>query len=255
MTTMRARAYNKFAGSIDALGGVPSNAIAHKAIIYVLDKRNIKRLKTSIDNVQYEVGGIGQIGPAYIFVKDRNINTLEKATGKKFAVLEYDKAQIAMVKRVGATPVLSDVSDFVSRFNKGQVEMVGAPAYAFKPLEMDKGLGANGALFNFPVLNVTADLIFNTEKFPSNLGVQSRDWFIKQLPRQFAMVKRLEEGIPAKYRMQLSKEEKEKYQKLLRDGRIELTKQGIYDASMMTVLKKARCTVERTNFECSLGGE
>jgi len=30
---------------------------------------------------------------------------------------------------------------------------------------------------------------------------------------------------------------------------------GIYDASMMTVLKKARCTVERTNFECSLGGE
>ena len=87
------------------------------------------------------------------------------------------------------------------------------------------------------------------------MGVQSRDWFIKQLPRQFAMVKRLEEGIPAKYRMQLSKEEKEKYQKLLRDGRIELTKQGIYDASMMTVLKKARCTVERTNFECSLGGE
>ena len=188
-------------------------------------------------------------------MKDRNINTIEKATGKKFAVLEYDKAQIAMVKRVGATPVLSDVSDFVSKFNKGQVDMVGAPAYAFKPLEMDKGLGANGALFNFPVLNVTADLIFNTEKFPSNLGVQSRDWFIKQLPRQFAMVKRLEEGIPAKYRMQLSKEEKEKYQKLLRDGRIELTKQGIYDASMMTVLKKARCTVERTNFECSLGGE
>ena len=50
-------------------------------------------------------------------MKDRNINTIEKATGKKFAVLEYDKAQIAMVKRVGATPVLSDVSDFVSKFN------------------------------------------------------------------------------------------------------------------------------------------
>ena len=44
MTTMRSRTYNKFAGSVDALGGVPSNAIAQKAIIYVLDKRNIKRL-------------------------------------------------------------------------------------------------------------------------------------------------------------------------------------------------------------------
>ena len=69
------------------------------------------------------------------------------------------------------------------------------------------------------------------------------------------MVKRLEEGIPAKYRIDLSKEEREKYQKLLRDGRIELTKQGIYDASMMSVLKRARCSVDRTNFECSLGGE
>ncbi|MDI9722305.1 hypothetical protein QM294_16275, partial [Acinetobacter junii] len=26
-------------------------------------------------------------------------------------------------------------------------------------------------------------------------------------------------------------------------------------STMMSVLKRARCTVERTNFECSLGGE
>ena len=50
-------------------------------------------------------------------------------------------------------------------------------------------------------------------------------------------------------------EDKEKYQRLLREGRIDLTKQGVYDPGMMRVLKKARCTVERTNFECSLGGE
>ena len=43
MTTMRARQFNKFAGSIDALGGVPNNAIALKAITFVLDKRNAKR--------------------------------------------------------------------------------------------------------------------------------------------------------------------------------------------------------------------
>ena len=212
-------------------------------------------VKTNIDGVDYEVGGIGQIGPAYIFVKDKRINTIEKGVGKRFAVLEYDKAQIAMVKRVGAIPVPSDVSDFVAKFNKGQADMVGAPAYAYKPLEIEKGLGQTGAMVDFPVLNVTADLIFNTAKFPMGFGERSRTWFIKQLPRQFAMVKRLEDGIPAKYRIDLSKEEREKYQKLLRDGRIELTKQGIYDASMMSVLKRARCSVDRTNFECSLGGE
>ena len=255
MTTMRARAYNKFAGSIDALGGVPSNAIAQKAIIYVLDKRNTKRLKSTVDGVEYEVGGIGQIGPAYIFVRDKAINNIEKAVGKKFAVLDYDKAQIAMVKRVGATPVLSDVSDFVSKFNRGLVDMVGAPAYAFKPLEMQKGLGTRGAMFDFPVLNVTADLIFNQEKFPATFGEQSRSWFVKQLPKQFAMVKRLEADIPTQYRMSLSKDDQIKYQKLLREGRLELTKQGVYDATMMSVLKRARCSVDRTNFECSIGGE
>lgn len=255
ITTMRARQYNKFAGSIDALGGVPTNAIALKAITFVLDKRNVKRLKTKIDNEEIEIGGIGQIGPAYIFVNDRAINTIEKGKGKKFAVLAYDKAQIAMVERVGAIPVPSDISNFIKKFNTGEVPMVGAPAYAFKPLEMEKGLGSKGALINFPVLNVTADLVFRTQKFPATFGNDSRTWFIKQLPRQFSMVKRLEEGIPAKYRLNLSKVDTEKYQKLLRDGRMDLTRQGIYDPTMMSVLKRARCTVDRTNFECSLAGE
>ena len=47
MTSMRARNYNKFAGSIDAIGGVTSNAIAQKAISYVLDKRNKHRMVTT----------------------------------------------------------------------------------------------------------------------------------------------------------------------------------------------------------------
>ena len=55
--------------------------------------------------------------------------------------------------------------------------------------------------------------------------------------------------------MNLSAEDKTKYQKMLRDGRMTLTRQVVYDASMMNVLKRARCTVERTNFECSLSGE
>ena len=255
ITTMRARQYNKFSGSIDALGGVPSNAIALKAITFVLDKRNHKRLRTTIDGEEMEIGGIGQIGPAYIFVNDRAINTIEKGRGKKFAVLAYDKAQIAMVERVGAIPVPSDISNFIRKFNTGEVPMVGAPAYAFKPLEMEKGLGSKGAIFNFPVLNVTADLVFRSNQFPTTFGDSSRAWFVKQLPRQFNMVKRLEEGIPAKYRLQLDKAEIERYQKLLRDGRMELTKQGVYDPTMMSVLKRARCTVDRTNFECSLAGE
>ncbi len=255
MTSMRARTYNKFAGSIDALGGVPSNKIAQKAVEYVLDPRNTKRMTTTLQGDSYEVAGIGLIGSAYIFVKDRSLNTIEKAQGKKFAILHYDRAQRVMVERVGAVPVMSDISNFIKKFNTGEVDVVAAPAYAYKPLEIEKGLGSKGAMLNFPVVNVTADLIVRPERFPAQFGEQSRQWFLQKIPQSFAMVQRLEAAIPSKIKIQLSKEDKEKYQRLLREGRIDLTKQGVYDPGMMRVLKKARCTVERTNFECSLGGE
>jgi len=151
--------------------------------------------------------------------------------------------------------VISDVSNFVAKFNNGQVDMVGAPAYAYKPLEIYKGLGNNGAMFNFPVLHVTSDFVIRPEKFPAGFGQKSRDWFIKNLPKSMGMISRLEAGIPSKYKMNLSAEDKTKYQKMLRDGRMDMTKRGIYDASMMSVLKRARCSVDKANFECSIAGE
>lgn len=255
MTSMRAREYNRFGGSIDALGGVTSNDIARKAITYALDKRNAKRLVSEKNGIEYELVGITPIGIAYIFVRDRSINTIEKSRGKKFAYLHYDAAQKTAVERVGAVGVPSDIFNFVKKFNSGEVDIIGAPAYAYKPLEIQKGLGSNGAMFNYPVVNVTADLITKSDKFPHDFGLKSREWFVKQLPGSFKSIERIEREIPAKYKLNIPKEDEIRYQKLLRDGRIELTKTGVYDPVMMSVLKRARCTVDRTNFECSLSGE
>lgn len=255
MTSMRARNYNKFAGSIDAIGGVTSNAIAQKAISYVLDKRNKHRMVTAQNGANYEVVGIVQIGLAYLFVRDKNLNSIEKVRGTKFAILQYDAAQKIMVESVGAQPIPSEITDFVKKFNSGQVDAIAAPAYAYKPLEIGKGVGGKGAMFTFPVVNVTGDLIARSDKFPTDFGIKSRAWFLQQLPQNFAMIKQLEMGVPSKIKMNFSAEDKIKYQKILRDGRLSLTKQGVYDATMMSVLKRARCTVERTNFECTLNGE
>ena len=79
--------------------------------------------------------------------------------------------------------------------------------------------------------------------------------FLPQIAQAKQSVCVMEAEIPAKYKLDVSVEDKLRYQKLLRDGRIELTKNGVYDAMMMSVLKRARCIIERTNFECSLSGE
>ena len=82
MTAMRARQYNKFAGSIDALGGAPSNEIAKRAITFALDKRNESKMVSNLSGKKYEVAGIAPLGSAFIFVRDKSINSIEKAAGK-----------------------------------------------------------------------------------------------------------------------------------------------------------------------------
>ena len=90
-----------------------SNAIAQKAISYVLDQRNKHRMLTTQNGTNYEVVGIVQIGLAYLFVRDRNLNSIEKVRGTKFAILQYDAAQKIMVESVGAQPIPSEITDFV----------------------------------------------------------------------------------------------------------------------------------------------
>ncbi|WP_249441524.1 putative solute-binding protein, partial [Acinetobacter baumannii] len=87
-------------------------------------------------------------------------------------------------------------------------------------------------MLNFPLLHVTSDLVLLADKFPAGFGQKSRDWFVEQLPKSFAMINRLETQIPGKYKMNLSAEDKLKYQKMLRNGRMDLTKLGIYNAGM-----------------------
>jgi hypothetical protein len=61
-------------------------------------------------------------------------------------VLHYDYAQKIMVNRIEAVPVMSEISNFIRKFNQGEVDIVAAPAYAFKPLELEKGLGNKGTI-------------------------------------------------------------------------------------------------------------
>ncbi|MFW1931666.1 putative solute-binding protein, partial [Acinetobacter baumannii] len=87
-----------------------------------------------------------QIGLANLLVRDRNLHSIETVRGTKFAILQYDAAQKIMVDSVGAQPIPSEITDFVKMFNSGQVEAIAAPAYAYKPVEIGTGIGANGAM-------------------------------------------------------------------------------------------------------------
>ena len=251
ITGMRGRQFNPFTGSLDAIGAITDLKLAVKVMQGLASPTFAKAMV----NGKYEVAGVIPIGDAYLLVNDRNINTVAKAAGKKIAVLDYDEAQKIMASQVGAQAVSSDITNFGAKFNNGQVDIIGAPAAAFKPLELYKGLGTKGAIVNYPILQVTGNLIIHPDKFPEGFGQKSREWVKAQLPRAFGILGKMKADIPQKYWMEVPPADKPGYQKLMREARINLTAKGIYDKRMMKLLWQFRCREDAKNFECALQEE
>ena len=251
ITGMRGRQFNHFTGSLDAIGAINNLNLAVKVMQGLASHSFAKYMK----NGNYEVVGVVPVGDAYLMVRDRNINTVAKAAGKKIAVLDYDQAQKIMVQQIGAQAVSADVTNFASKFNNGQVDIIAAPAAVFRPLELHKGLGTTGAIVNYPILQVTGNLIIHPDKFPQGYGQKSRDWIKTQLPRANSILGKMKAEIPARYWMDVPSADQAGYQNLMRESRIALTKQGVYDKHMMKLLWQFRCKNQPSNFECSLQDE
>lgn len=251
ITGMRGRQFNNFTGSLDAIGAIPDLKLAVQVMQGLANPTFAKHMVKG----QYEVVGVVPVGDAYLMVRDRAINTVAKAAGKKIAVLDYDQAQKIMVQQIGAQAVSSDVTNFGSKFNNGQVDIIGAPAAVFRPLELHKGLGSKGAIVNYPILQVTGNVIIRKDKFPAGYGQKSRNWIKTQLPRANQILGKMKADIPAKYWMNVPEADKPGYQKLMRESRIALTKQGVYNKQMMKLLWQFRCKSNPKNFECSMQDE
>ncbi len=248
---LRGRQFNKYVGSLDAIGALTDLKTAILAY-QILSKPQAAK---SMINGPYEIAGLGTIGPAYLFVSDRSINTLAKAAGKKVGVFAYDEAQPKLVAQVGAQAVSVDVTNAGAKFNNHQIDIVPAPIVAYKPFELYKGLGDEGGIVKFPLTQISANFIIRKDKFPAGFGQKSREWVAGQLGRTFNIIAKYEKEIPARYWMNISPEEQVNYMKMMREARISLTKAGIYDPKMMNFLKKVRCKQNPNSFECALNDE
>lgn len=251
VTGMRGRQFNAFTGSLDAIGAIPDLKLAVKVMQGLANPVFSKKMVHG----KYEIAGVIPVGDAYLLVNDRSINTVAKAAGKKIAVLDYDEAQKIMVQQVGAQAVSADVTNFGAKFNNGQVDIIGAPAAVFKPLELHKGLGTKGAIVNYPILQVTGNIIIHPEKFPAGYGQKSREWVKTQLPRALNILGKMKTDIPSKYWMDVPAVDRAGYQKMMREARVDLTKRGVYDKQMMKLLWQFRCKEDPKNFECALQDE
>nr|WP_228256361.1 putative solute-binding protein [Acinetobacter wuhouensis] len=256
ISNIRARQFNPFVGSIDAIGAVQN----YKQLTSVIQLLARPEYDAKMVNKDYEIVGIVPLGAAYIMVNDRKIDTLAKAAGKKVAVMNFDATQKKLVQNVGAQPVSVDLLTVGGKFNNKEVDIMAGPALLFKPLELRKGMtdkngNVVGGIIKFPLIQVTGTLIMHRNKFPAGLGPIAREMISKQLSPAFQFVDKLEKEVPEKYWFDIREADKPGYIKIMREARIAMTKEGYYDPAMMKILKKVRCGQNPSSFECALNDE
>src|SRR5690554_685086 len=185
LTGTRAREFNKFTGTLEAIGAIPGD----KELQMVMDTLTQPQAASLMKSGNYEVVGILPAGAIYLFLRDRNIDTVEKLQGKKIATLDYDNASLTMVRRVGASVVGSSTANFAGKFNNGSVDIAYAPAVAYTPLELYKGVEPNGGVFNYKLAQMNFQIITHAAKFPEGFGQKAREYAATRYNEAYELVR------------------------------------------------------------------
>jgi hypothetical protein len=247
ITGIRGRAFNKYAGTVDSIGAIPS--MDHmKVVLQVLSH---PQSADKLSQGSYQIMGIAPAGAAYVFVNDRQVNSLAKAAGKKVAVLEYDETQAKLVSQVGATPVASDITNFSTKFNNGVVDIIVAPLVAYSALELYKGLSPDGGIINYPLVQLTFQLIAKKDRFPAEMAQKSREYFYNNLQRITSQLDNEAKHVAKHWWVEIPDADKAEYEVMMQEARDQLRDEGYYDQDMLTLLRKVRCKMEATRAECS----
>lgn len=248
VTDFSSRRFNGFVSTLNALGAIPDYTAARAALSLVASD------KFAAEMVQdgHEVGGIWPLGLVYLMTNDlKKTGRLADMPGKRWGFMGTDPMQRRLVERIGAVPEPLSLSSFGNLWNAGKLDVLPAPAMAFKGLELSQGLAQKGAVLHFPILLVSQTVILQPKAFPAGFGRFSRQWFGRQLPRTLQVAQRYEKDIPARYWQPVEAGDQQGYSALLREMRLNLTKEGVYNRKMTQVLKKIRCHLQPQAMECS----
>lgn len=257
LSSLRARQFNRAVGSIDAPGNL-RNYDEMKTLIRIMAHPDFMPFAIA---GKYQVIGVIPVGALFVMSRDRGINSIEKVAGKRVAVLDWDPAQAKMISALGAQPVPSDLSSFAGKFNNGQVDIIAAPSMAYHPLELYRGIGHQGGVIRFPIMLATGTLMIRRDlvlpKIPDldQRLLEMRQYGLRFIDDFLKRIEKMDNSLPANVWVELSAQEKVRYSRMLREARLKMTADGIYDTNVMHLMRKVRCKHQPQHEECSLFDE
>jgi hypothetical protein len=261
-TGLRTRPYNPFTAALDSIGAstVVRDGRVDMAASYQVVQRAVETFASPaaaklMVSGAYEIGGVFPLGAVYAMVNDRRISSPEAASGKRVAAFDHDKAQAEIIKRLGAQPVSADITNFHTKFNNGSIDIVVAPAIAYKPLELYRGIGSKGGVSRFPMMILSYQLVLRRDRFPAGFGEKSREYWLAHQDEARRVITTAEADIPAAQWIDFSADDARRYALMMREARIELADKGLYDKRGLKMLKKIRCSLHAADAECGTDSE
>ncbi|MEA1081293.1 putative solute-binding protein [Marinobacter qingdaonensis] len=251
-TDLRTRPFNRFTGSISAVGALPTYDDLKTLLATLAQPKAAPLMKEN----GYEVLGIVPAGAGYLFVNDRSIDTAGELAGKRMATLDYQKDAIHMVNFVKATVVPSDITNFAGKFNNGSVDTAYAPAFAYEALELYKGLGDDGGIVDYPLAQLTIQIIARDEVLPDETAQQAREVAWGMFPQAMNLIASQEKAIPDDKWVKIPEKDIQGYQEMFRQNRLEMRDgmngaPDVYHPKMLGLLSKIRCASNPSASECT----
>ena len=247
MSGMRARLFNSYTGTIDAIGAIPDNKHMRTLLQVLAHPSQAGRMVQG----EYVIMGIFSGGAAHVFVNDKRISSLARAAGKKVAVLDYDKTQSEMVAGIGATPVPSDIVSAPNKFNNGVVDILAAPLIAYELLELYKGMEPDGGIVDYPIAQISMQLVARRDRIPNEAAQLVREVFFESYQQIIDRVHEETKNIPDRWWIEIPDDDKREYEVMMREVRLQLRERGYYSADMLTLQRRIRCKLDSSRAECA----
>ncbi|MFT7185284.1 MAG: hypothetical protein ACI84K_000659 [Pseudohongiellaceae bacterium] len=246
LTSILSGPYVPFGGTMDAIGGIATE----EQLNVVLKTLTNPKLSKMLTNGNYEMVGTLPVGSVYLFVNDRNIDTVEEFSGKKVSILNEDPQSLKLANMVGASPVGTSLTTFSGQFNNGNIDILPMVALGYNVFELYHGLGEKGGILDEKLLYGMMQMITYKDHFPADFGQNMREYILSRLPDIHKLVKDAEEEIPSKYWIKTSDKTRTALLKFKREIRLALKAEGVHHPKALRMLWKIRCSTDPTNAEC-----
>lgn len=241
----RAMDFNRFTGTIEALGGIPDDEHLHTVFQLLSSPKLNKRMIEG----EYVVLGVTTLGENYLYSQTGKALSLSDLSGMTVGVPSYDQSLSRLAEAYQARVELGELLTEVGRFSEKKVEALVAPIIGYHfggASKVEDGQGIVDAILS----QSTIQLIGRYDRFPDGIAQLIREDFFLKYESYKKRLDSEKNNLPKQLWFEVSADEKAKLDNQLTEMRISLSEQGIYDSYMLKLLKRVRCHLNQERAEC-----